>query len=274
MPVVSTNIAANSTIRYLNFNASDQSSSISKISSGSRIVKASDDAAGAAISANVTTDVRVMEQASINASHAISILQIADGAASNVGDILLRMRALAIQSASVTVTDTERNFINSEFANLSGEIDSIAVSTRYKDQSLLSNSSTFGSVMVGTEATDVLNLDPSSFDLRASGSLAISAVDLTTQTNAFAALPVLDTALDKVMRARASFGAQQSQFEFQANTLATSTQSLQAVNSTIEDVDVASEQAKLSSVEVKVQAAVAATASANQMPQALLKLMQ
>jgi flagellin len=274
MPVVSTNTTANTTIRYLNFNASDQSSSVSKISSGSRIVKASDDAAGAAISANVTADVRVLEQATINASHAISILQIADGAAAGITDILSRMRALATQASSATVTDTERGFINSEFTSLVTEIDSIALYTRYKDRQVISNLSSYGAVMVGSDATDVLNLDPTSFDLRASGSLAISGVTVDTQGNAVSALSTIEGAMDKVMLARSSFGAQQSQFEFQYKTLATSVENLQAVNSTIEDVDVASEQAKLTSVEVKVQAAVAATATANQMPQALLKLMQ
>lgn len=273
MPVVSTNTAANSTIRYLNFNADDQSSSISKISSGSRIVKASDDAAGSAISANVTADVRVLEQASINATHAISILQIADGAAASISDILSRMRALASQSYSVTVTDTERGFINSEFTNLVDEIDSIALHTRYKDRLVICNTSSFGAVMVGTEASDTLDLDPTSFDLCASG-LSITGVTVELQGNAPGAMTAIDLATHKVLRARASFGAQQSQFEFQAKTLTTSLENLQAVNSTIEDVDVASEQAKLSSVEVKVQAAVAATATANQMPQALLKLMQ
>jgi flagellin len=161
MPVISTNIAANSAVRYLNVNSSDQTSSLSKLASGSRISQASDDAAGLAISTRITSDVTTLTQAATNASHGISVLQTADGGAANISDILQRMKALASQSASGTVTDNERAYIDAEFSQLTDEINGIAESTRYNGQSLLDGSSAFAngiSVMVGSDASDTITV--------------------------------------------------------------------------------------------------------------------
>lgn len=161
MPVISTNIAANSAVRYLNINSQDQTSSLSKLASGSRISQASDDAAGLAISTRISSDITTLNQAATNASHGVSVLQTADGGASNISDILQRMKALASQSASGTVTDNERAYINAEFSQLADEIDGIATSTRYNGQSLLDGSSAFATgvnVMVGSDAADTINV--------------------------------------------------------------------------------------------------------------------
>jgi flagellin len=278
MPVISTNTAANSAVRYLNVNSADQSSSLSKIASGSRINKASDDAAGLAISTRISSDVVALEQAATNASHAIAMLQTADGGAANVSDILMRMKALASQSASATVTatggaDTMRAYIDAEFQELDNEINAIASSTRYNGQSLLDGTGTFGNVLVGSDAADLISLSLNTTADLSSATLGIAALAVDTQAGALAAVTALDTALDTVSTARANIGAAQSRFEFRAATIATSVENLSAANSAIEDVDIAAEQAKLSSSEVKVQAAVAAAASANSMPQALLKLL-
>lgn len=273
MPVVATNTAANSTIRFLNNNTSNQTTSLSKIASGSRIAKPSDDAAGQAISTGFSTDVMVLEQAATNAAEAVAILQTADSAAATVSDILMRMRALATQAGSATMSDTERAYINAEFTNLASEITAVATSARYLDKPLVCNISTFGTVMVGADASDTLMLDPASFDLCANG-LGVDTSTLTTQSAATSALGTLASAINTVLTARASLGAQQAQFEFQASTIATSVEGMKAANSTIEDVDLAAEHARLTSVVVKLNAAAAATASANQMPKALLKLLQ
>ncbi|WP_321448544.1 flagellin [uncultured Cohaesibacter sp.] len=143
MPVISTNTAANTAVRFLNRNSSDQTNSLAKLASGSNINKASDDAAGLAISTKIGTDVAALEQASTNASHGISVLQTADGGASNIADIVERMKTLASQSASGTVTDTERAYVQAEFEQLQDEIDGITESTRYNGQSLLDGSSDF-----------------------------------------------------------------------------------------------------------------------------------
>jgi flagellin len=273
MPVISTNTAANSAVHYLNINANQESSALSKLSSGSRITQASDDAAGLAISTRISSDVTTLQQAATNASQATSILQTADGGASNISDILARMKSLASESSSGTVTDSSRSYINSEFTQLSSEIDSIATGTRYSGQSLLDGTSAFASgisVLVGSSASDTITVTLSS--LKASA-LGVNSLDVSTQTGATTALTSLDTAINTVSAARASIGAQESRFNFSANSISTQTQNLQAANSAITDIDVASEEATLSSAEVKTQAAVSAETAANQMPQYLLKLL-
>ncbi|MDR3468603.1 MAG: flagellin [Xanthobacteraceae bacterium] len=273
MPVISTNTAADSAVRYLNINSAQESSALSKLSSGSRITSASDDAAGLAISTRISSDVTTLQQAATNASQATSILQTADGGASNISDILARMKSLASESSSGTVTDSSRAYINSEFSQLSSEIDSIATGTRYSGQSLLDGSSSFASgvsVLVGSSATDTITIQLSS--LKAS-SLGVSSLDVSTQSGATSALTALDTAINTVSSARANIGAQESRFNFSSDSISTQTQNLKSANSAITDVDIASEQATLSSAEVKTQAAVSAETAANQMPQYLLKLL-
>jgi len=391
MPVISTNIAANSAVRYLNVNSADQTSSLSKLASGSRISQASDDAAGLAISTRITSDVTTLTQAATNASHGISVLQTADGGAANISDILQRMKALASQSASGTVTDNERTYIDAEFSQLTEEINGISESTRYNGQSLLDGSSAFAngvSVMVGSDASDTITVSiakltaealgitaaedeaaadllggTTGFDASAgdvsfkvngttvtladdggtnsdgiysaddiadainaalgSTSTVTASVDSTTgaltlsnsatgssssisltdftglsasdlgfdttssvgrnkgdtlsvakQDGASAALEALDKAINTVSKASADIGATESRFAFRSESIATSIENLSAANSAIEDVDVASESAKLASAKVKTQAAVAAASQASQMPQDLLKLLQ
>jgi len=273
MPAINTNAAANAAVRYLNLNSAQETSSLSKLSSGSRITSASDDAAGLAISTRISSDVTTLQQAATNSSQATSILQTADGGASNISDILARMKSLASESASGTTTDSSRAYINSEFSQLSSEIDSIASGTRYSNQSLLDGSSVFASgvsVLVGSSSTDTITVTLSS--LKASA-LGVSTLDVSTQAGANTALTTLDTAINNVSAARASIGAQESRFNFSSDSISTQTQNLQSANSAIKDVDIAAEQAKLSSAEVKTQAAVSAEAAANQMPQYLLKLL-
>jgi len=273
MPAINTNTAANSAVRYLNLNSAQESSALSKLSSGSRITSASDDAAGLAISTRISSDVTTLQQAATNASQATSILQTADGGASNISDILARMKSLASESASGTTTDSSRAYINSEFSQLSSEIDSIASGTRYSSQSLLDGTSVFASgvsVLVGSQASDNITITLSSLTAT---SLGVNALSVTTQAGATTALTTLDSAINQVSAARADIGAQESRFNFSADSISTQTQNLESANSAIKDVDVAAEQATLSSAEVKTQAAVSAEAAANQMPQYLLKLL-
>ncbi len=273
MPAINTNTAANSAVRYLNINSAQESSALSKLSSGSRITSASDDAAGLAISTRISSDVTTLQQAATNASQATSILQTADGGASNISDILARMKSLASESASGTVSTSSRAYINSEFTQLTQEIDSIATGTRYSNQSLLSDGNTFStgvSVLVGSSASDTITIKLTSLS---SSALGLSSSGVTTQAAATTALGTLDSAIDLVSAARADIGAQESRFNFSADSISTQTQNLQSANSAIKDVDIAAEQATLSSAEVKTQAAVSAETAANQMPQYLLKLL-
>jgi len=217
MPAINTNTAANSAVRYLNLNSAQESSALSKLSSGSRITSASDDAAGLAISTRISTDVTTLQQAATNASQATSILQTADGGASNISDILARMKSLASESASGTTTDSSRAYINSEFSQLSSEIDSIASGTRYSSQSLLDGTSVFASgvsVLVGSQASDTITITLSSLTAT---SLGVNALSVTTQAGATTALTTLDSAINQVSAARADIGAQESRFNFSAD---------------------------------------------------------
>lgn len=273
MPAISTNTAANSAVRYLNINSQQETSALSKLSSGSRITSASDDAAGLAISTRISSDITTLQQAATNAAQATSILQTADGGASNISDILARMKSLASESASGTVADSSRAYINSEFTQLKGEIDSIASGTRYSSQSLLDGTSVFSSgvsVLVGSTSADTISIKLTSLT---ASSLGVTSLDVSTLSGATSAMSALDSSIDKVSSARAEIGAQESRFNFSADSISTQTQNLQSANSAIKDVDIAAEQATLSSAEVKTQAAVSAETAANQMPQYLLKLL-
>lgn len=276
MPVIATNTAANSALRYLNSNASEQSSILSKLASGSRITKASDDAAGLAIGTRVQSDVTTLSQAATNASQGIAILQAADGGMARIGDILQRMKALATQSNSGSVTDNERAYIDAEFQQLTDEIDGIAKGTRYNGESLLDGTSDYVTgtgidFMVGTDSTDTIKVEIDDVDATA---LGVAALDVTTQTNAQTALTAIDTAIDTISQARASVGAVMSRFEFRAENIATSSENLSSAQSAVMDADVAEEKSALSSADVKTQAAIAALSQANQMPQNLLSLLK
>jgi flagellin len=274
LPVISTNTAANTAVRYLNQNAAQESSSLAKISSGSRINKASDDAAGLAIATKISSDIVALQQASTNATQAVSVLQTADGGASSISDILTRMKSLASQASSGTVTDTERTYLNDEFSQLVDEIDGIATGTRYNGASLLDGTSAFASgiaVLVGTSASDTISI---TLDDLSASTLGVSSLSVSTQSGANSAITSIDDAISTVSSSRAKIGAMESRFEFRNDSLSISEENLTAAKSSITDVDIASEQATLSSAEVKTQAAVAAAAQANQLPQYLLSLLK
>ena len=140
----STNTTANTALRYLNQNSAASANSLAKLSSGSRIVKASDDAASLAIGTKIKADVTALKQAQVNASQASSVLQVADGALAQTTDILMRMKALSVQAQSGSVSDNERGFLDKEFQALSSQIDSIAEQTKFNGETLLDGVSAFG----------------------------------------------------------------------------------------------------------------------------------
>ncbi|CAO3360908.1 flagellin [Azospirillum palustre] len=274
MPVISTNTASNSALRYLNINSINQSDSVSKIASGSRITKASDDAAGLAVGTSLKSDVTVLNQAATNASHGSSILQTADGGMSSISDIVQRMRSLATQSLSGSVTDNERSYLDAEFQQLQDEIDGIASGTRFNDESLLdgaTNWSTGVSFRVGTTSND--NITVQIAGVTTTG-LGINTLDVGTSATAAAALTALDTAVTTLSDARADVGALISRFEFRSDMIDTTIENTEAAQSKIMDVDVAEEQSKLASEKVLTQAAIAVLSQANQMPENLLSLLR
>lgn len=152
MPVINTNVAANSAIRFLNNNAADSAESVSKLSSGSRIVRASDDAAGLAISTALQADLTTLRQAGVNASQGASILQIADGGLARIADVLQRLKALSVQANSGAVTNSERIYINSEYLELDKEIRAIVLTTLFNGKKLINEN--VGDFAVSTEPED------------------------------------------------------------------------------------------------------------------------
>ena len=278
MPVVATNTAANSALRFLNFNSAEASSSISKLASGSRIVRASDDASGLAIASRLNADVTVLQQAGVNASQAASLLQVADGGLARIADVLQRLKALAAQSLSGIPSDTERGFINAEFSQLTSEIDGIVNTTTFNGTALLDGNTSAQAFFVGTQAGDTISVDFTSLSASVSGfaaaSLGIGSSSVATSSAASTALAALDTAINRVSEARANTGAFISRFEFRGEQIATAIENIQAANSTIEDVDIAAEQSRLVATQVLVQAGVSALSQANQLPQSLLRVLQ
>jgi flagellin len=280
MPVVATNTAANSALRFLNKNSATAAGSVGKLASGSRIVKASDDAAGLAIGTRLMADVTALTQAGINASQGASVVQVADGGLGRIGDVLQRMKALAAQSLSGVPTDTERGFINAEFAELQAEITDIAATTRFNGQSLLDGSAATADYFVGTDVSDTITVDvqglaagQTAFTAGSLG-LSTSAVAVDTAASAVGAMSLVDAAIDVISEARATAGALISRFEFRGQQIATSLENIDAAKSAIMDVDLAAEQSKLVSNQVLVQAAVSAVSQANQIPQSLLRVLQ
>lgn len=280
MPVISTNTTANSALRYLNINSSAQSSSVSKIASGSRITTAADDASGLAVATSLKSDVTVLKQASTNASNATSILQTADGTMSNIADILQRMRSLATQSLSGTVTDTERAYLQSEYTQLYTEITSISEGTRFNDESLMAGDSNWSGTSasgvnfrVGTESSDTINVKIQDTTTTGLG-LTTSGSSVATTATATAALTALNTAVSTLSNARADVGALMSRFEFRGATIDSTIENTSSAESAIEDVDVAEEQSNLSTQKVKTEAAIAVLSQANSMPESLLSLLR
>ncbi len=284
MPTVTTNTAANSALRFLNFNSMQSGSSVSKLASGSRIVKASDDAAGLAVGTRLLADVTVLRQSAVNAAQGASVLQVADGGLARIADVLQRMKALAAQSLSGVPSDTERGFINAEFQELRAEITAIASTTRFNGDSLLDGSGASPqSFFVGSEAGDNIVVSYSSLAAAASafhatamgfGAASVAVAAVSSVTAAVSAMNIVDAAIDIISEARATSGALISRFEFRGQQIATSLENIEAAKSSIMDVDLAAEQSRLVSSQVLVQASVSALSQANELPQALLRLLQ
>ena len=281
MPTVTTNTAANSALRFLNYNAMKSGSSVAKLASGSRIVKASDDAAGLAIGTRLRADSTVLRQSSVNASQGASVLQVADGGLARIADVLQRMKALAAQSLSGVPSNTERGFIDAEFQQLKSEITAMATTTRFNGNSLLDGSTGAATPIeyfVGSEVGDVITVNFGTLSTTTAAytasALGLDAVSVGSVTAAGTAMSAVDAAIDIVSEARATLGGLISRFEFRGQQIATSLENIDAAKSSIMDVDLAAEQSRLVSSQVLVQASVSALSQANELPQALLSLLQ
>jgi flagellin len=274
MPVISTNNAANATLNYLNNNSAQETTGLSQLASGSRIVSASNDAAGLAIGTQLQATSTVFQQDQTNVSQGNSILASADGALAQISNVLQRMMSLATEAASGQVTNTQRvQDIQTEYTQLKVEISSIVNSTTYAGQSLLSGSFLSNvKFLVGTTSANTLTISVNTIStntLLGSGSLGV-----TTSALALTSINAIYSAIQTVTQTRAKIGAYESEFNFSSQDIATNVQNTQAATSSIMDADVAQVKSGLSATDVKVQAAVAALTQAAQLPQELLRLIQ
>mgnify|MGYP000141200459 FL=1 len=265
------NIASLNTYRQLTINNNAGSKSLEKLSSGYRINRAGDDAAGLAISEKMRGQIRGLNQAERNAQDAISLIQTAEGALNEVHSILQRMRELAVQSASDTNTNDDRGELQKEIKQLLEEIDRISDNTEFNTMKLLDGSFEDKVFQVGANEGQEVTLSIGS--MKASD-LNIDDIDLSTQTGASSAISTIDQALKDVSSERAKLGAMQNRLEHTINNLSTTAENLTASESRIRDVDMAKEMMEFTKNSILQQAATAMLAQANQQPQGVLQLLQ
>ncbi len=270
---VVSNYAANVAQRYLQKADAEATRSVSKLAAGTRVLSARDDAASMAVGMSLRADVAGLKQAAINVSQASSMIQIADGAMSTVGEILLRMKSLATQGASDQLDATQRGMLNTEFTALIDEVDRIAKVTNFDGKVLTSG--TFASTglkfQVGhaNTANDSIEVDIADISKSA---LSIGSNSVSALSAATTAITAINTAIDTVATARASLGASQNRLEFAGANVATQMENAEAARSTLMDLDVAAEMSAFTSNQILQQAGVSMLAQANQMPQNLLRL--
>ena len=272
---INTNVASIGAQRNLSITNRRMNDSMRKLSSGQRITRAADDAAGLAISEKLKAQIRGIRQAKRNADDGISFIQTGEGALNEISSLIIRLRELSVQASSDTVGATERQFSNVEFQQLKDEIERISQSTEFNGFKLLDGTGGMVDFQVGIHndaRRDRISLDSSSFmaDL---GALGIVSDDISAKEGAQMSLSRLDDALVKINSMRSDYGALQNRLTSVTNTLAINDENLSAANSRIRDVDVAAETAELTRNNILVQAGTSVLSQANQSAQFALKLL-
>ncbi|NOU10180.1 MAG: flagellin FliC [Nitrospira sp.] len=271
--IVNNNPASIAAQRNLSVNTLSLNRSVERLSSGLRVTRAADDAAGLGLSETLRAQIRSINQATRNASDGISLTQIADGAAATIGSLLARLRELSAQSASGTVGNTERSYIDLEFVALRSEIDRIAQVTEFNGQALTSGSSISFSIAIGFRSGTGNTLSLALNDITTS-SLGLSSVNVSTSANATSALANVDNAISAVASARAEYGSIQNRFEATIANLQITSENLTAAESRIRDADIALETSIFTKNQILVQAGIATLAQANTLPQQALALLR
>ncbi len=271
---VNTNMASMNALTNLGRTTRELSGTFERISSGLRINKAADDAAGLAVAENLSAASKSARVAARNTNDGISVVQIAEGANSEVVNIVKRMRELAVQSASETLDDDERAYVQDEFEQLSEEVERIAQSTEFNGTALGDGTLTQLDVQVGINNTANDRITITVGDVRATVlGLDTASVDLSTATGAQSALDTLDTALDTVNSYRSDYGAVQNRLDSSLRNLETYTENLSAAESQIRDADFAFETAQMAKQQILQQAGVSVLAQANAINQGALSLL-
>jgi len=272
---ITTNVAALNAQKVMVSNSREMQKSMAQLSTGSRITKAGDDAAGLAISENLKAQIRSYGQASRNANDGISMIQTAEQSMGEVSNIITRLRELGIQSASDTIGDTERGFINKEVDALKSEIQRVAESASFGSRKLLDGTGGVYDIHIGTsnqEATDWISYDSATTDVTL-GTLGIQDLDFTSKESARSGIQQLDNAQSSVNGSRANLGALQNRLASSSDVINTMVENISAANSRIRDTDVAASTSELARNNVLMQGTVATLSQANQLPQMALKLL-
>jgi flagellin len=272
---IATNVTALNAQRQMSVTRGNLDKSLERLASGSRINHAGDDAAGLAISENLRAQIRGYRQAKRNAMDGVSLIQVSEGGLNELSNILIRLRELAIQSASDTIGDTERQFTDREFQALKQEIDRIANVTSFNGTPLLNGKSGIFEIQVGTHNNPILdriiyNGERSDASLDA---LKLGGESVATKQGSQLSLTVIDDALVRVNSIRADLGAMQNRLQSTINNLAISDENLSAANSRIRDTDMAEEVSEMTKQNVLMQSGISVLSQANQTNQAALKLL-
>lgn len=273
---IGTNVTALNAQKALWTTKNKMDTAMARLSSGNRINKASDDAAGLAISENMKAQIRGLKQANRNAQDGISLIQTAEGALNEVSNMLIRLRELGVQAASDTVGDRERGLVNIEYSQLLEEIDRITGSAEFNGTPLLNGTGGLLDFQVGVKNSadfDRISFNTSQAD---AGTTALG-LDLTSvldKTSAQSSLANIDVAINQVNQLRAGFGAIQNRLNSTVEGLQTNLENLSASNSRIRDADIADESTELAKQNILLQAGTSVLAQANQQPSLALSLLK
>lgn len=274
---VNTNVASLNSQRHLRLTRQTLDKTLERLSSGSRINRAGDDAAGLAISENLRAQTRGLAQAERNAQDGVSLVQVAEGGLQEISNILIRLRELGVQAASDTVGPTERKFLNVEYEALVSELDRISNATEFNKISLLNGTGTVFDIQVGTRNNPNIDrisfFDSSSADV-SSVALGINLTSVADKASAQNSLAAIDNAIVSVSSIRADFGAMQNRLQSIINNLAISIENMSAANSRIRDTDIAEETANLTRDQILMQAGTAVLSQANSSIKNALTLLQ
>jgi len=272
MLAIKNNLMSVNAARHLGRSYDALAASVERLSSGLRINSAKDDAAGLAVRELMRADIAVLQQGARNAQDGISMLQTMEGAMAVVDDALVRMQQLAEQAATGSYSSAQRAIMENEFAEMRNEIDRIAGSTTFNGIKMLDNSASV-SVHFGKIATDNISITGSNIT-SASGGLNITGLTIADVASAKNALTTLDSAISTKDSARAKFGYKMNRLEGTISVLGIAAENLQASESRISDVDVATEMANMTKTQVLAQAGISMLAQANTMPQMALTLLR
>lgn len=270
---INTNIASQEVQKNLKATSAQQEAEFSKLSSGKRITKSADDAAGLAIAKKMEAETRGMRVANRNANDAISLVQVAEGGLNETGNILTRLRELSIQAGSDTVGEAERGYLSLEYEQLVQEADRISKTTTFNGRSLLKGEGDVMQFQVGAYGNEDnrIEFDAGVTDASAEN-LGIGGTNIRDKGDALDNLEKIDGAINRVSAFRANFGSIQSRLQSTINNLDVATLNQEAARSRIEDVDVADSTAKLASTQIRNAAGIATLSQANQLGTGALRL--